>query len=87
MVEHPVLAPSARYRWDAIRREHQLVFPEGLLQLNETGAAIVRRCDGRSRGDLVAELCGQFTDCCEDDVLAFLQTLSQRGLLRNADDA
>jgi pyrroloquinoline quinone biosynthesis protein D len=87
MVEHPVLAPFARYRWDAVRQQHQLVFPEGLMTLNETGAAIVRRCDGRPLCDLVAELSGQFADCCEDEVRAFLQTLSERGLLRDAADA
>ena len=87
MVEHPMLAPFARYHWDAVRKQHQLVFPEGLLNLNETGAAIVRRCDGRSLGELVAELSGQFADCCEDEVRAFLRSLSERGLLRDAADA
>jgi len=87
MVDHPRLAPFARYRWDAIRKQHQLVFPEGLLQLNETGAAIVKRCDGRPLGELVVELSGQFADCREADVRAFLQTLTERGLLRDAADA
>ena len=87
MVEHPLLAPFARYRWDAVREQHQLVFPEGLLKLNETGAAIVRLCDGRSLGEVIAELSGQFEACRKDEVYAFLQTLSQRGLLRDASDA
>jgi len=87
MVEHPLLAPFARYRWDAVREQHQLVFPEGLLKLNETGAAIVRLCDGRSLGEVIAELSRQFEACRADEVHAFLQTLSQRGLLRDASDA
>ena len=87
MVERPVLAAFARYRWDAVRREHQLVFPEGLLQLNETGAQIVLRCDGRPLGDLVAELDDEFDDCREQDVRDFLDNLKQLGLLRDADDA
>ena len=33
--------------WDEVRRQHQIVFPEGLLVLNPSGAAIARRCDGR----------------------------------------
>ena len=87
MVEHPLLASFARYRWDAVREQHQLVFPEGLLKLNETGAAIVRLCDGRSLGEVIAELSGQFEACRKDEVYAFLQTLSERGLLRDASDA
>ena len=87
MVEHPLLVPFARYRWDAVREQHQLVFPEGLLKLNETGAAIVRLCDGRSLGEVIAELSGQFEACRKDEVYAFLQTLSERGLLRDASDA
>ena len=87
MVEHPLLASFARYRWDEVRRQHQLVFPEGLLKLNDTSAAIVRRCDGRSIDELIAELCGEFDDCSKDDVCEFLQTLSQRGLLQDASNS
>ena len=58
--EHPMRRPKlvrhARYRWDELRGQHQLVFPEGILVLNDTGAAIVRRCDGRSLDELLAAL-------------------------------
>lgn len=87
MVQRPVLARSARYRFDTVRGEHQLVFPEGLLQLNETGAQIVQRCDGRPLGELVADLKGQFDGCQEEDVREFIENLKQRGLLRDVDDA
>ena len=87
MVEHPLLAPFARYRWDEVRRQHQLVFPEGLLKLNDTSAAIVRRCDGRSVDEMIAELRAEFDDCSTLDVRAFLQTLNQRGLLRDASNS
>jgi pyrroloquinoline quinone biosynthesis protein D len=87
MVEHPVLVPAARYRWDAIRKQHQLVFPEGLLTLNETSAAIVQHCDGRSVAELVDALDGKFDGCSETDVVAFLDALTERGLVRDARDA
>ena len=87
-IRRPVLARRARYRWDALRQQHQIVFPEGVLVLNESGAAIVKHCDGRSTDNLLAALRGQFVDVLQaDDVHAFLGRLSEKGLLRDAADS
>ncbi len=84
-ITRPALAPQARYRWDKIREQHQLVYPEGVLVLNETGAAIVRLCDGRTTAQLLAALEAEFPDAqIEADVEAFLARLSKRGWLRDA---
>jgi len=81
----PLLVRHARYRWDALRQQHQVVFPEGVLVLNESGAAIVRLCDGRSRDDLIAALRTEFADGDPAaDVDAFLGRLSEKGLLLDA---
>jgi len=86
-IHRPLLVPHARYRWDKLREEHQLLFPEGMLVLNETGAAIVRLCDGRSISELVAALNEQFPQAdLEDDARAFLERLLRNGLLREATD-
>ena len=87
-LRRPRLARRARYRWDEIRGQHQLVFPEGVLVLNESAAAIVRRCDGRTTDELIAAL----AEACDEgdpaaDVLAFLETLTGKGLLCDAADA
>lgn len=83
----PLLVPHARYRWDALRQQHQLVFPEGILVLNDTGASIVRLCDGRSLAELLAALGEQFPDAdLGVDVPTFLERLVRKGLLRNAAD-
>jgi len=81
----PLLARHARYRWDELRRQHQLVYPEGILVLNESGAAIVRLCDGRTLSELRAALAEQFGEPPSEDVNDFLERLSQKGLLRDAD--
>jgi pyrroloquinoline quinone biosynthesis protein D len=80
----PMLVPQARYRWDQVRQQHQLLFPEGILVLNETGAAIVQLCDGRPITDLVAALTKQFPGSHPaEEVRAFLDRLAQKGLLRD----
>jgi pyrroloquinoline quinone biosynthesis protein D len=80
--------PHARYRWDKLRRQHQVVFPEGILVLNESGAAIVQLCDGRTMAELLAALAEQFPDGNPgEDVLAFLERLTVKGLLRDAADS
>jgi pyrroloquinoline quinone biosynthesis protein D len=86
VIRRPLLVRHARYRWDELRRQHQLVFPEGMLVLNDTGAAIVRLCDGRPLAELLAALAEQVGGMPpEEDVLDFLRHLAQKGLLRDAD--
>jgi pyrroloquinoline quinone biosynthesis protein D len=82
-----VLVPHARYRWDALRRQHQVVFPEGILILNEPGAAIVRLCDGRPVSELLAALGERFPGGdLRADVDDFLDRLARKGLLCDAAD-
>ena len=84
----PKLVRHARYRWDELRGQHQLVFPEGILVLNDTGAAIVRLCDGRSLDELLAALTEAYGAASpRDEVGEFLQRLAQKGLLRDADSS
>ena len=83
---HPCLAPHARYRWDRVRGQHQIVFPEGVLVLNETAAAVVRLCDGRPVPQLIQALQEQFPDGNPAaDVLGFLERLAQKGILLDGD--
>src|SRR5207253_487725 len=60
LLQRPKLARGARYRWDRVRGQHHLVFPEGILVLNETGAAVVRLCDGRLLENVFAGLMESF---------------------------
>ena len=84
-IRRPILVPHARYRWDKLRGQHQLLFPEGILVLNEPGAAIARLCDGRPLAELLAALDEQFPGVdLGEDVRAFLERLARKGLLRDA---
>ena len=87
LIRRPILVSQARYRWDKIRHQHQVVFPEGILVLNETGAAIVQCCDGRGMDELIGDLAARFpgTNPAED-VEQFVRRLASRGLVEDAND-
>jgi pyrroloquinoline quinone biosynthesis protein D len=72
----PQLARKARLRTDRLTGETVLLYPEHGLVLNASAAAILRLCDGRSAGDIAGELGAPLAD-----VLEFLATLSDRGLV------
>jgi PqqA peptide cyclase len=82
----PRLAPQARLRADARGDGLLLLYPEGVLRLNPTGAAILSRCDGRTTvADLAAALAGRFAGgpaAVLEDVQTFLGDLRRRGLVR-----
>ena len=87
-IHRPVLAPHARFRWDEIRRQHQIVFPEGVLVLNESAVAIMQLCVGRPMTDLLSELKERVSDGNPTaDVHEFLERLAKKGLLSDAADS
>jgi pyrroloquinoline quinone biosynthesis protein D len=80
------LARRARLRFDALRGRHMLLWPERGLLLNESGAAIIRLCDGtRAIEDVVDELSRASPDTSREiidaDVRTFLDGIAARGLL------
>jgi pyrroloquinoline quinone biosynthesis protein D len=62
------------------------LFPEGMLQLNPTGAAILDLCDGqRSLTEITAALAEKFKappGVLDADVAEYLNRLRHRGLVR-----
>jgi pyrroloquinoline quinone biosynthesis protein D len=86
-LRRPLLAPHARYRWDKVRGQHQVLFPEGVLVLNDSAAAVVQLCDGRPLSEVLAALRERFPGApIEEDVSALLERLARKGLLRDAPD-
>jgi pyrroloquinoline quinone biosynthesis protein D len=80
------LAPKARVRIDPATDEPALLFPEGALLLNPTGAAIVELCDGKCTfAALVAKLAARYdapANELEGDVSEYLQRLVDEGLVQ-----
>jgi pyrroloquinoline quinone biosynthesis protein D len=74
--DRPRLAPHVRLTFDPARQRHVLLTPEAVTLLNDTGAAILRLCDGeRTVGEILAELRGRYEQVADDEVRAFLAGL------------
>jgi pyrroloquinoline quinone biosynthesis protein D len=83
----PKLAARARLKFDAVANQEMLLFPEAALLLNETGAAIVKMCDGaRSVDQIIEALAENFRGIDRDairlEVEHFLESIRARGLLQ-----
>jgi len=81
----PRLAAKARVQTDRVSGEPVLLYPEGALLLNPTGAAIVGLCDGRRTfAELVDELAARYNAPSGElsgDVGEYLIRLRDHGLL------
>ena len=75
----PRLASHARLRFDETRQKHVLLTPEAVSVLNDTGAAVLRLCDGqRTLAEIMADLRGRYDRVPEHEVERFLDLLAAR---------
>ncbi len=79
----PRLHPKVRFQRDDVRERDVLLYPEGLVALNPTGAEILGLCDGvRSLADIVVALEQRYAASgLERDVTSFLDGLAAKGLV------
>jgi pyrroloquinoline quinone biosynthesis protein E len=78
----PGLRCGVRLVHDPVRDRMALLYPEGVLLLNETAAAVLAHCDGRRTVPAVAEaLAEEYEGVSAEDVLDLLADLDARRLL------
>lgn len=79
----PKLWRLARLDYDPVRQRRILLYPEGAVLLNDTGAAVLELVDGkRTVGEIAAILGERYqTDVCAD-VAEYLATLEERELIQ-----
>jgi pyrroloquinoline quinone biosynthesis protein D len=81
----PRLATRTRLRHDPARDAEVLLYPEGVLVLNGSAAAILKLCDGiRSVGQIAEELSELAGVDVSNDVIALLDQLLARGLVEKS---
>ncbi|SAK69380.1 coenzyme PQQ synthesis D [Caballeronia fortuita] len=80
---HPRLKRLFRLQWEPAQNAHVLLYPEGMVKLNQSASEILLRCDGsRDIPALVADLEQAFNATnLGDDVRAFIAGARARGWL------
>lgn len=79
----PALWRLARLDFDPVRQSRVLLYPEGVVLLNDTGAAILELCDGkRSIAEIAAVLEQSYHCDVTADVIEYLSALVQSELVR-----
>jgi pyrroloquinoline quinone biosynthesis protein D len=78
----PALWRLARIEFDRVRQQRVLLYPEGVVLLNDTGAAILELCDGKRSIAEIASVLGERYSCdVTADVLEYLSQLIERELV------
>jgi pyrroloquinoline quinone biosynthesis protein D len=73
----------ARLEYDTVRQRHVLLYPEGAVLLNDTGAAILELCDGaRTMDDIASILSERYHTDVSADVNEYLSRMADRELVR-----
>ena len=77
------MSPLYLFRWEEPQKAYVLLFPEGVVKLNETAAAILQLCDGnRTATEIVAELGRKYSADVSDSVYKFLEVSHAKGWIR-----
>ncbi|MDH4609241.1 pyrroloquinoline quinone biosynthesis peptide chaperone PqqD [Pseudomonas sp. BN102] len=72
----PNLRRGFRLQWEPAQGCHVLLYPEGMVRLNESAGEILRLVDGqRSVAQIILDLRRRFPDVpgLDEDILAFIE--------------
>jgi len=77
----PRIGRLFRFQWEPAQQAFVLLYPEGMVKLNQSAGEILQRCDGqRSVAEVVADLERTFaTSGLTGDVEAFLVMAEEKG--------
>lgn len=75
------LNPIYHYRWEEAQQAHILLYPEGLVRLNDTAAAVLGQCrTHRPVSAVIDSLAATYGDTAiEAEILEFLQICLDKG--------
>jgi pyrroloquinoline quinone biosynthesis protein D len=78
------IAPHFQLQWEEAQQAHVLLYPEGMVQLNETAAEILTLCAEGCSAQGIFDACRELYpgDAVEDDVRQFLREAASNGWIR-----
>ncbi|WP_165856025.1 pyrroloquinoline quinone biosynthesis peptide chaperone PqqD [Marinobacter sp. JSM 1782161] len=77
----PKLRPGFRFQWEPAQQAHVLLYPEGMVKLNESAGAILGEVNGEQTvGQIIDSLQARFPDAGDlsEDICQFLEEARER---------
>lgn len=80
----PVISGKFRLQWEEVQDAWVLLYPEGMVKLNQSAGEILKRLDGKKQiFAIISELEREFdTNNLKSDVLAFLDIANKQGWIK-----
>ncbi len=77
-------SPLHRLQWEEAQQKDVILYPEGMVELNQSSAEILKLCDGtRNLAQIVADLEQKFaTKGLANDITAFLEVALKNGWIQ-----
>ncbi|PCJ93788.1 MAG: pyrroloquinoline quinone biosynthesis peptide chaperone PqqD [Porticoccaceae bacterium] len=77
------MSPLYLFRWEEPQKAYILLYPEGVVKLNDTGAAILKHCDGsQTASEIITQLNAIYTTEVSESVYKFLEVSHAKGWIR-----
>ncbi len=82
--DRPEINPLFLFRWEEKEQAFLLLYPEGIIKLNDSAGHILKLCTGeRSFEEVISELKTMFgPEAAEDDIYNFMETAIGKGWVR-----
>lgn len=79
-------SPLHRLQWEEAQQKYVILYPEGMVELNQSSAEILKLCDGaHNLAQIVEELETKFeTSGLSNDITNFLNIALQNGWIKQA---
>jgi pyrroloquinoline quinone biosynthesis protein D len=77
-------SPMHRLQWEEAQQKDVILYPEGMVELNQSSAEILKLCDGsRKLSQIVSDLEEKFaTSGLTNDITAFLEVALKNGWIQ-----
>ena len=75
------ISPTHRLQWEEAQQKDVILYPEGMVELNQSSAEILKLCDGsRTLDEITSELEQKFeTTGLKQDINQFLEVALHNG--------
>lgn len=79
-------SPMHRLQWEEAQQKDVILYPEGMVELNQSSAEILKLCDGSRKLDkIVADLEEKFsTSGLKHDISSFLEVALENGWIQQS---